>query len=182
METLPTPPRNVRAILIQQQERAPNIELALPAILRNPFLILLWMLVLSTVVAALSLGRIRVPRTARGLVVASPTDSLTPVLLLPAWSRTLLHSGDIAFVDTGGPARLRVTISTIDTSALTLTAARRWLDAPNASFSTIDTSMVVAHLTPCTGPRCPKLARGTRYTATARLGTRPLASFVVAGT
>ena len=183
MTTLPTPQRNVRAILIQQQERAPNVELALPTILRNPFLLTLWMLVLSTAVGALLLGRIRVPRTAHGLVVVNGApDSLTPVLLLPAWSRTLLQPGQLASVDTGGSARVTVTIAKIDASPLALTAARRWLDAPNASPSTIDTTMVVAHLKPCTGQRCPKLTPGTGYTAIAQLGTRSLASFAIPST
>ena len=184
MKTLPTSTRNVRAILIQQHNSAPNVALALPTILRHPFLLILWTLVLSTVVAALLLGRIRIPRTAHGLVVTTQTatGSLTPVLLLPAWSRELLHAGEVASVDTGGGERLTLTIASIDATPLTLTVARRWLDAPNASATAIDTTMVVAHLKPCTGPSCPKLAARTRYTAVAQLGTRSLASFAVPST
>jgi hypothetical protein len=186
MTTLPTHARNVRAILIQQQDRAPKVELALPTILRNPFLLILWMLVLSTAAAALLLGRVRIPHTAHGLVVAAPSptraDSLTPVLLLPAWSRNLVHSGVLASVDTGGTDRLTVTIASIDPSPLTLASARHWLDVPNASISTIDTTLVVARLLACTRQPCPKIAPGTRYTAIARLGTRSLASFAIPST
>ena len=182
MTPLPTPSRNTRAILIQQQERAPKVELALPAILRNPFLIVLWMLVLSTVAGALLLGRIRVPRTAPGIVVTPAADSLTPIILLPAWSRPLLHTGNAASIETGGTERVTVTIATVDATPLNLSAARHWLDTHGARLSTIDTTMVVAHLKPCSGPQCPKLTPGTRYTAVAQLGTRSLASYAIPGT
>ena len=186
MKPLPTPARDVRAILIQQQERAPKVDLALPTILRNPFLALLWTLVLATVAAALVLGHVRIPRTAHGLVIAVPatggTDSLTPVLLLPAWSRDLLHPGELASVDTGGQTPVTVTIATIEATPLTLATARRWLDIPNASPLTIDTTMVVARLEPCTGHRCQKITLGTRYTAITQLGTRSLASFAIPAT
>jgi hypothetical protein len=184
MKNLPTPSRNVRTILIQQQDRAPKVDLALPAILHNPTLLVLWLLILSSVVAGLLLGRVRIPRTAHGLVVTeqttSATDTLTPVLLLPAWSRAFLQPGKVASVDTGGTQQLTVTIADVDARPLTLASARHLLSAPNASLSTIDTTMVVARLKPCT--RCPKLAPGTRYTATAHLGSRPLASFALPGT
>jgi hypothetical protein len=181
-KTLPAPTRNVRAILIQQQEHAPQVALPLPTLLRNPFLLLLWTLVLSTVVAALLLGRIRVPRTAHGLVVAERAgrDSVTSVLLLPAWTRDFLHAGEHATIDTGGGQRLTLTIASIDAQPLTLASARHWLATPNASPTTIDTSMVVARLEPCT--RCPQLATGARYTAVTHLGTRSLASFAAPST
>lgn len=186
MTPLPTPARNVRTILIQQQERAPKVDLALPTVLRNPFLLLLWTLVLSTVAATLLLGRIRIPRTAHGLVVATPittgSDSLTPILLLPAWSRDFLHPGQLASVSTGATHPVTVTIATIEAKPLTLAAARQWLDIPNASPTTIDTTMVVARLKPCAGQRCPKIARGTGYTAITQLGTRSLASLAFPGT
>jgi hypothetical protein len=184
MTPLPTPARNVRAILIQQQERAPNGELALPTILRNPVLLILWTLVVSTVVAALLLGRIHIPRTAHGLVVAAPTatDSLTQILLLPAWTRDFIHAGEVASVDTGGPEPVTVRIAGVDATPLSLSAARRWLDAPNSSPTTIDTTMVVARLEPCIRAHCPKLRPGAHYTALARLGTRSLASFAIPST
>ena len=184
MTPLPTPARNVRAILTQQQKRAPNVDLALPTILRNPFLIVLWTLVMSTVVAALLLGRIHVPRTAHGLVVAAPTatDSLTQILLLPAWTRDFIHEGELATVDTGGQQRITVTVANVDAKPLNLNSARGWLGAPNAGPTTIDTTMVVARLKPCTTQPCPKLAPGAHYTAVARLGTRSLASFAIPST
>lgn len=180
--TTPQPrARNVRAILIRQQAGSPKPELALPAILRSPFLILLWTLTLTTVAAALLLGRIRIPRAAHGLVVTAPTtgDSLTSVLLLPAWSRDFVHAGTVASVDTGGTQRVTFTVAAIDATPLSLASAERWLDAPLAS---VDTTMVVARLERCTRPTCPRLAPGTRFAAIAQLGTRSLASLALPST
>ena len=186
MTTPPIPSvrrRDVRAVLIAQQQRTPNVALALPLLLRSPVIVIAWALLISTVVAALLLGRIRVPRTAHGLVVATQRNdtSLTPVLLLPSWSRAFIRTGELATVDTGGASPLVVTISRVDAAPLTLASARSWLNAPNVTAATIDTTMVVAHLKPCIGPGCLPLATGVRYAATASLGTRSLASFAMPG-
>src|SRR4051794_3424732 len=118
--TTPTPhvpsrQRNTRALLIQQQ-RVTAGDLPLPLLLRSPFVALLWALVLSTVVAALVLGHIRVPRTARGVVVSTPpgSDSLTPVLLLPSSARAYVRPGQIATIDTGGTETLTLVITSVE--------------------------------------------------------------------
>jgi hypothetical protein len=175
--------RDVRAVLIKQQERAPNSALALPLVLRSPFILLVWAALISIVVVAMMLGRVRVPRTAHGMVVAAhgQDTSLTPILLLPAWSRQFVRTGELATVDTGGAVQFTATISRVDAVPLTLASARVWLNAPNVGAATIDTTMVVAHLKPCTGQGCLRLATGVRYAATASLGTRSLASFAIPG-
>ncbi|HUQ80287.1 MAG TPA: hypothetical protein VM076_04090 [Gemmatimonadaceae bacterium] len=159
--------RTVRELLIEQQ-RTESPDLALPPLLRTPAIIVLWLLVLSTVVGALALGRVRVPRVARGVVVIERwgMDSLTPVLLLPSSAGRYLSAGRIAAVDTGGKARLE----------LTITAVRR-------KSPTADTSTIAVALERCRDGHClpHSLSGEGRYPATATLGTRSLASFALPG-
>ena len=158
--------RAVRELLIEQQ-RTDSPDLLLPPLLRTPAIIVLWALVLSTVVGALALGRVRVPRVARGIVVVgrSGPDSLTPVLLLPSSVGRYVSLGRVAAIDTGGTDRLE----------LPITSVRR---APAT-----DTSAIALALERCRDGHClpHPVSREERYPATATLGTRSLASFALPG-
>ena len=150
--------RDTRALLIQQQ-RVTQGDLPLPLLLRSPYIALLWALVLSTVVAALALGHTRVPRTERGVVVASPSaaDGLTPLLMLPSSARAYVKPGQVAAIDTGGSDPLKLVITSVDTGG----------------------PKVVAHLSRCHEGHCLSLAAGSNYAATAALGLRSLASYAL---
>jgi hypothetical protein len=174
----PVRQRNTRALLIQQQ-RAAHGDLPLPLLLRSPFVALLWAVVLSTVVAALALGRTRVPRTARGIVVASPAgpDSLTPILLLPSSAQAYVKPGQVASIDTGGTDALTLLITSVEPVAIESAASRnRFAGAPDAGM---DGPRVVAHLGRCYESHCLSLAAGSSYAATAALGSRSLASYAL---
>ena len=157
--TQPSPRPSVRDLLVEQQRSAQS-DLPLPTLLRTPSIVVLWVLALSTVVAAMTLGRVRVPRLARGVVVVSvgAHDSLTPRLLLPASARAFVEPGQLAAIDTGG------------TSPLVLRVGPRPL--PPADRDTVSVT-----LEPCRAGRCLAHATSQRFAATAPLGTRSLASF-----
>src|SRR5215218_2566750 len=114
----PVRQRNTRALLIQQQ-RVTHGDLPLPLLLRSPYVVLLWALVLSTLVAALALGHMRVPRTVRGVVAAVPgPDSLTPLLLLPSSALAYVKPGQVAEIDTGGADALTLVIASVEPAVL----------------------------------------------------------------
>jgi hypothetical protein len=173
----PLPQRNTRALLIQQQ-RVTQGELPLPLLLRSPFVALLWAVVLSTVVAALTLGHVRVPRTEQGVVVTQPgRDSLTPLLLLPASARAYVKAGQVAAIDTGGTDALTLVITSVEPAVMDSAAARRRF-APMPDIGT-DSPRVVARLSRCHDSHCLSLASRATYAATATLGTRSLASYAL---
>jgi hypothetical protein len=164
--TTPTGPQpaarpGVRDLLVEQQ-RAQSGDLPLPALLRTPTIAALWMLSLTTVVATMTLARARVPRLARGVVVVerSTRDSLTPRLLLPASARVFVRPGQLTAIDTGGGSPF---ISSIVTGA----------------FAQADSETVSVALEPCRAGRCLPRSTNQRFTATATLGTRSLASFAL---
>jgi len=149
----------VRDLLIEQQ-RTTRAELPLPALLRTPSIVVLWVLALSAIVAAMALGRVRVPRRARGVVVAAVAahEGLTPRLLLPASARAFVRPGQLAAVDTGGASPLLLGI------------------APR-TLAQADRDTVSVALEPCRAGHCLPHSTTQRFTATATLGTRSLASF-----
>jgi hypothetical protein len=171
--------RNTRALLIQQQ-RVVTRDLPLPLFLRSPYLVLLWALVLSTVVAALALGRMRVPRTVRGVVVATQTtsDSLTPILLLPSSTRAYVSAGQTAVVDTGGAGAMTLVITSVEPARINDVTAHTPVVARDAG-GRLDSSRVVARLARCHDGHCLPLAAGSNYGATAALGSRSLASYAL---
>jgi len=182
--TTPTPraalrQRNTRALLVQQQCATAG-DLPLPLLLRSPFVALLWTVVLSTVVAALALGHMRVPRTARGVVVSAIStgaDSLTPMLLLPQSARAYVKPGQVAAVDTGGSEALTLVITGVESALIdSATARRRFAAMPDV---VADGPRVIARLSRCHENDCLPLARNSRYAATAALGSRSLASFAL---
>ena len=157
--TQPPARLRVRDLLVEQQ-RSANADLPLPALLRTPSIAVLWMLSLSTVVAAMTLGHVRVPRVARGVVVVErhARDGLTPRLLLPASTRAFVQPSQPVAIDTGGghPFVLRTTSRTL---------------------ARADRETVSVALEPCRAGRCLPYSTNKRFTATATLGTRSLASF-----
>ena len=170
--------RNTRTLLIQQQ-RVVTGDLRLPLFLRSPYLVLLWALVLSTVVAALALGRMRVPRTVRGVVVATQTarDSLTPILLLPSSTRAHVSAGQTATVDIGAGA-MTLVITSVEPARADGVSAHTPVAARDAG-GRLDSSQVVARLARCHDGHCLPLAAGSSYGATAALGSRSLASYAL---
>jgi hypothetical protein len=176
----PLPQRNTRTLLIQQQ-RLTRDELPLPRLLQSPSIVLMWALVLSTVVAALVLGRIRVPRIAQGVVVsAGPTaDSLTPVLLLPPSARRFVKPGQLAAIDTGGSEAMSLAIATVEPALRNAARTRQRFALPPELVADRDTAALVAQLERCSRGHCLPLSARTRYAATAALGTRSLASFAL---
>lgn len=176
---IPLTPRNTRTLLIQQQ-RAVTGDLPLPLLLRSPWVALLWTLVLSTVVAAMALGRMRVPRTAQGVVVASRSapDSLTPLLLLPSSARAFVMPGQLAVIDTGGTDPMTLVITGVEPATDSVVArSRSGLTADVGGRQ--DGSRVVARLGRCHEGHCLPLATASSYAATATLGSRTLASFAL---
>ena len=163
--------RNVRALLIAQQS-TDRPDLPLPRMLRTPAIIILWALALSTTVAALALGRVRVPRVERGVVRVERTgaDSLTPVLILPSSARRYAEAGQLATVDTGGPAPLTLALASVPATKA---------GEPRGAWLSIDTATIALPLERCRASQCLLLSRDRRFTATARLGTRSLASFAL---
>ena len=157
--TQPATRLGARDLLVEQQRTA-TADLPLPPLLRTPSIALLWMLSLATVVAAMTLGHVRVPRVARGVVVVErdARDSLTPRLLLPASARPFVQPSQLVAIDTGGgpPFVSR-------TAPRTLARANR--------------ETVSVALEPCRVGHCLPYTTNQRFTATATLGTRSLASF-----
>ena len=154
-------------------------DLPLPLLLRSPFVALLWALVLSTVVAAFVLGHIRVPRTARGVVVSTPVgpDSLTPILLLPSSAHAYVSPGQIATIDTGGTEALTLVITGVEPAVIdSATVHQRFAALPDVGA---DGPRVIARLSRCHGGDCLPLAGHSSYTATAALGSRSLASYAL---
>lgn len=174
-----TPPAphepNVRALLIQQQRETPD--LLLPVLLRTPSLVLLWTLAVGIVVAALALGRVRVPRTVNATVVVPATgpDSLTPLLLLPRGVRAFVAPGHVATIHTGDAGTIGVAILSTPT-AVPQRSIPPWLDRAGT-----DSSTVAVRLERCHDNRCLPLTPGATYRATATLGTRSLASYTLTG-
>ena len=174
----PARQRNTRALLIQQQ-RVTAGDLPLPLLLGSPFVALLWALVLSTVVAAFVLGHIRVPRTARGVVVSTPIgpDSLMPILLLPSSAHAYVSPGQVATIDTGGTEALTLVITSVESAVIDhATVRKRFAAMPDVGA---DGPTVIARLSRCHGNDCLPRMRNSSYTATAALGSRSLASFVL---
>jgi hypothetical protein len=176
----PLSQRNTRALLIQQQ-RVTRDGLPLPRLLQSPYIALVWALVLSTVVAALALGRIRVPRTVPGIVVSavSAPDGLTPVLLLPPSVRQFIKPGQLAVIDTGGAEPMSLAIASIEPATPGVSSPRQSSASSLTIAASHDTSALVARLERCNRSHCLSLAAATRYTASAALGTRSLASFAL---
>ena len=176
----PTPERRtVRELLVRQQHAAQS-ELPLPRFLRTPSIVILWTLTLATVVVAFAAGRVQVPRHARGVVVVegSTPDRLTTHLLLPASASVYVRPGQLAAVDTGGTSPFVVAIAA---SARDISVGRQPKRSALglAAITRGDTAMVAIPVEPCRGGHCLPRSANRRFSATATLGTRSLASFAL---
>ena len=171
--------RTVRELLVRQQ-RVTHDELPLPRLLRTPSIVVLWALTLATVVVAFAAGRVQVPRHARGVIVVegSTPDSLTTHLLLPASVSAYVRPGQLAAVDTGGTSPFVVAVAA---TASDTTAGRelRRSALGLAAIARGDTAMVAIPVEPCRGGHCLPHSANRRFSATATLGTRSLASFAL---
>lgn len=163
--------RSVRELLIEQQ-RGRHHELPLPRLLRTPAITILWMATIAVLVTALALGRVRVPRVERGVVVTEPSGDggLTPVLVLPSSARRYVAAGQLASVDTGGQTPVTVAFAAAPPPAR---------DDRGGTWLSFDTTTLALPLERCHRDHCLPLARGRRFTATVTLGTRSLASFAL---
>ena len=178
-ESPPPERRTVRELLVRQQ-RVAHDALPLPRLLRTPSIVVLWALTLATIVVAFAAGRVRVPRRASGVVVVegSTSDSLTTHLLLPASASAYVRPGQLASVDTGGTSPFVVVIAA---SARDSSAGRdsRHSALGLADIARGDTAMVAIPVEPCRGGYCLPRSANRRFSATATLGTRSLASFAL---
>ena len=180
----PATPRTVRELLVRQQRDAHD-ELPLPRLLRTPSIVLLWAFTLSTVVAALALARVRVPRRVHGVVLTVETpraSRLTALLVLPASVRRFVRPGQLAAVDTGGSTPLVVAIASASPQPVHASIA---LSTPPFSGpgmsprARADTATVAVPLERCRAGHCLPRSGTQRFAATATLGTRSLASFAL---
>jgi len=150
--------------------------------LKTPAIACLWMASLLTVVGLSFLGRIQVPRIAKGTVVAVRAESgdTTLVLLLPASARAHVRPGQRAEISTG-TAALQLSVTSIDSALLDATTARSRLLDTTSLIGQLNSPKLVVHLSNC-GPRgCLTPMPGTTFAATTLAGTRSLANYALSG-
>ena len=153
----------------------------LPLFLRTPSVVCLWMAALLVVIGLLTLGRVRLPRITRGTAVvvrAAPNDTAL-FLLLPASAHTHMTQAQHAELDTGRDT-LSLGVMALDSALLDVNAARKRYAEPSLVMQ-LGAPKVIARLARCNHERCLTLIPGTTYTATARTGTRTLASYALPG-
>ena len=153
------------------------------AFLKTPAIACLWLGTLVTVAAILVLGRIQVPRVARGTAVAvrAETGDTTLLLLLPAPARAYVRTGQHAELDAGSASPIVLSIAAIDTALLDATTARRRFAHPASLIAQLDVPKLVVRLSSC-GPRgCLTPSVGETYVVTTIVGTRSLASYALSG-
>ena len=151
-----------------------------PLFLRAPWVAALWGATLLTVVALLTLGRIRVPLVARGTVVAAATnpDSVALLLLLPPAARSYVRVGQLASLDTG-VRTLELQVVGVDPTLLDAATARRRFADPASLIAQLDAPKLVVRLSRCGTAGCLTSYAGGSFAATASIGTRSLASYVM---
>lgn len=161
---------------------APPTTEPLPFFLRAPSVAALWAVALLTVIGLLALGRVHVPRRVHGAAVAVRTnaDSLALLLLLPATAQPYVRVGQQALLDTGDREPIVLTVTSIEKNLLDAEAARRRFTAPASLIAQLDAPKVVVRVSRCAGDRCLTPGPDVTYAATASLGTRTLASYVMA--
>jgi hypothetical protein len=112
------------------------------------------------------------------IMTRSATTGLTPVLVLSAAARGRVQPGQLAIVDTGGPNPVTLTIASTEVTLAGDSLVQRAARSAGA-FTAIDTGVVHVQLDRCHAGRClsPDIER--RYSATAVVGTRSLASLAL---
>lgn len=151
--------------------------------LRTPAIALLWAAALCAALALLALSRVRVPFAARGVAVAvrTPGDSLTLLLLLPPAVRAYVRPAQRVTVDTGGASAAALTVASVEPDLLSAAEARRRFTRSPSLVAQLEAPKVVVRLSRCVQAPCLTPRLGLTYPATAALGTRSLASYVMSG-
>lgn len=155
----------------------------MPLFARAPYVVVLWVATLVALGSLLALSRLRVPRVARGTVVAVPaaTNGITLLLLLPASSRPFVTAGQRAEVRTASGQQLILNTAQVESELLDANTARnRFAEQPAVLVQLADPKVAV-RLSPCGAGGCLTPRVGETYTARAAIGTRSLASYALPG-
>jgi hypothetical protein len=155
----------------------------MPLFARAPYIAVLWASTLVALGCLLVLSRVRVPRIARGTVVAVPAaaDSVTLLLLLPASSRPFVAEGQRAEVRTGTGQQVVLNSARVEPDLLDAATARERFAAQPAVLVQLAEPKVAVRLARCGTSGCLTPHVGDIYAASASIGTRSLASYAVPG-
>ena len=150
--------------------------------LRTPAIACLWMAGLLTVAGLLILGRIQVPRIAKGTAIAvrGETGDTTLLLLLPTSARSFVEPGQRAELNSG-TATVVLHVTAIDSALLDATAARRRFPDLAGLVAQLNAPTLLVHLSQCSPAGCLTPTPGMTYPASARIGTRSLANYALSG-
>ena len=154
----------------------------LPPLLHTPYLIAFWALLLLIGIVALALGRVHLPYAVNGVVVAmndaaNPTEHQT-LLLLPAASHGEVRAGTVVTVDTGELHPDTMSVTSVEPQLLDERTGRARFASPAGLLPHLDSPRAVAHVA-CQSSRCLTPDAGIGYRATAVLGSRTIASYVM---
>jgi hypothetical protein len=155
----------------------------MPLFARAPYIAVLWASTLVALGSLLALSRVRVPRIARGTVVAVPdvADSVTLLLLLPASSRPFVTEGQRAEVHTGHGQQLVVNTARVEPELLDATSALERFAVQPAMLVQLAEPKVAVRIARCGVGGCLTPHMGETYDARASIGTRSLVSYAVPG-
>ena len=161
----------------------PATDVALPPLLRAPAIALLWVALLFLATGLLALGRVRVPRIARGVVVAVrlAPDSGALMLLLPAAARPHVQAGQTALLDVGEERPLTLGLTDVEPSLLDAATARARFARHVGLIAHLETPKLVVRVASCGRAGCLTPSFGAVYAASVPLGTRTLASYAWSG-
>ena len=154
----------------------------LPRLLRAPSVVIIWMIAMVTVIALVALSRVRVPHVVRGVVTTVTVKAAQhqeTLLLLPPSARSSVRAGQIVSVDTGGAKPLTLRIASVEPEPLDVRGARSRYPASAGVLVHLASPKVAVHLDSCQPGVCLTTLRESAYSATATLGVRTLASYVV---
>jgi len=155
----------------------------MPLFARAPYIAVLWASTLVALASLLALSRVRVPRIARGTVVAVPdvADTVTLLLLLPASSRPFVAEGQRAEVQTGHGQQLVVNTARVEPELLDATSALERFAAQPEMLVQLTEPKVAVRIARCGVGGCLTPHLGETYAARASIGTRSLVSYAVPG-
>ena len=155
----------------------------MPLFARAPYIAVLWASTLVVLGSLLAVCRVRVPRVARGTVVAVPAvaDGVALLLLLPASSRPFVTDGQRAEVRTETGQQLILTTAQVEPELLDATAGvKRFAEQPTVLAQLADPKVAI-RLSRCGAGGCLTPRVGEIYAARASIGTRSLVSYAVPG-
>jgi hypothetical protein len=157
----------------------------LPALvfLKTPAIVGLWLATLVAVTSILALGRVQVPRVARGVAVTVRAESgdTALLLLLPPSARAYVQPGQQAKLDTGYASTMLLTVKAVDTELLSASTARQRFAYSTSLIGQLDVPKLVVRLSPCEPHGCLTPTIGEAYAATMLAGTRSIASYALSG-